>query len=323
MSAALFLDAGGLLVTQAAVQSIFVVAFVATPGDALTRWFDAVIGGAVALLAAARSSRRRRCGGRGARRRSWCGRISTLLRDAAQCTRDGDVQRAARVLASGPGHRGAAARAAAPRPTRGWRSSPRRRSSASTRRSSAASPSSSNRWTGRCAAPGCSSYGSPSTRTASRRPDVVRDAARRPCRRDRHRGPGPGGELRRGAWARAGSSRSGGPPRAWSAARCRSTSCSSRSGRSSSTCSRSPGWTTRRRSRSCRGSPNSSPLLIPAWKDGQRPRRCVDPRSLAGRRSTSPRCRGTTRRSARARPGCRGTAARQPVSARSLLESIA
>ena len=53
MSAALFLDAGGLLVTQAAVQSIFVVAFVATPGAALTRWFDAVIGGAVALLAAA------------------------------------------------------------------------------------------------------------------------------------------------------------------------------------------------------------------------------------------------------------------------------
>ena len=34
MSAALFLDAGGLLVTQAAVQSIFVVAFVATPGEA-------------------------------------------------------------------------------------------------------------------------------------------------------------------------------------------------------------------------------------------------------------------------------------------------
>jgi uncharacterized membrane protein YgaE (UPF0421/DUF939 family) len=99
MSAAMFLDAGGLLVTQAAVQSIFVVAFVATPGDALTRWFDAVIGGAVALLAAAvvpaAPLRRPRSQAAVVVRT-----ISTLLRDAAQCTRDGDVQRAARVLAS-------------------------------------------------------------------------------------------------------------------------------------------------------------------------------------------------------------------------------
>jgi uncharacterized membrane protein YgaE (UPF0421/DUF939 family) len=99
MSAALFLDASGLLVTQAAVQSIFVVAFVATPGDALTRWFDAVIGGCVALVAAAvvpaAPLRRPRSQAAVVVRT-----ISTLLRDAAQCTRDGDVQRAARVLAS-------------------------------------------------------------------------------------------------------------------------------------------------------------------------------------------------------------------------------
>jgi uncharacterized membrane protein YgaE (UPF0421/DUF939 family) len=99
MSAALFLDAGGLLVTQAAVQSIFVVAFVATPGDALTRWFDAVIGGSVALLAAAvvpaAPLRRPRTQAAVVVRT-----IVTLLHDAAQCTRDGDVQRAARVLAS-------------------------------------------------------------------------------------------------------------------------------------------------------------------------------------------------------------------------------
>jgi uncharacterized membrane protein YgaE (UPF0421/DUF939 family) len=99
MSAALLLDAGGLLVTQAAVQSIFVVAFVATPGDALTRWFDAVIGGCVALVAAAvvpaAPLRRPRTQAAVVVRT-----IATLLRDAAQCTRDGDVQRAARVLAS-------------------------------------------------------------------------------------------------------------------------------------------------------------------------------------------------------------------------------
>ena len=98
MSTALFLDAGGLLVTQAAVQSIFVVAFVATPGDAVTRWFDAVIGGSVALLAAAvvpaAPLRRPRTQAAVVVRT-----IATLLRDAAQCTRDGDVNRAARVLA--------------------------------------------------------------------------------------------------------------------------------------------------------------------------------------------------------------------------------
>ncbi len=99
MSAALLVDAGGLLVTQAVVQSIFVVAFVATPGAGLTRWFDAVIGGSVALLAAAvvpaAPLRRPRT-----QAALVVGTIADLVRDAAQCLRDGDVQRAARVLAS-------------------------------------------------------------------------------------------------------------------------------------------------------------------------------------------------------------------------------
>ncbi|MDQ6896970.1 MAG: FUSC family protein [Actinomycetota bacterium] len=99
MSAALLLDAGGLLVAQAAVQSIFVVAFVATPGATLTRWLDAVIGGGVALLAAAvvpaAPLRRPRT-----QAAIVVGTIADLVRDAAQCLRDGDVERAARVLAS-------------------------------------------------------------------------------------------------------------------------------------------------------------------------------------------------------------------------------
>lgn len=99
MSAALLLDAGALLTTQAAVQSIFVVALVAAPRDALTRWVDVLVGGSVALMAAAvvpRAPLRRP--------RAQAGlvvaKIAELLRDAALCARDGDVARAARVLAS-------------------------------------------------------------------------------------------------------------------------------------------------------------------------------------------------------------------------------
>ncbi|MEO8827064.1 FUSC family protein [Lapillicoccus sp.] len=97
MTTALLLDPGGLLVMQATVQSIFVVALVATPGAAVNRWFDAVIGGAVALVAAAvvpaaplRQPRTQAA--------IVVETIADLLRDAAQCTRDGDIARAAKVL---------------------------------------------------------------------------------------------------------------------------------------------------------------------------------------------------------------------------------
>ena len=52
MATGLLVDAGALLVTQAAVQSIVVAALVPPPGQALIRWTDALIGGAVALVAA-------------------------------------------------------------------------------------------------------------------------------------------------------------------------------------------------------------------------------------------------------------------------------
>ncbi len=52
MSVAFLLDGGQLLVTQAAVQSIVVAALVPDPDEALIRWTDALIGGAVALVAA-------------------------------------------------------------------------------------------------------------------------------------------------------------------------------------------------------------------------------------------------------------------------------
>lgn len=52
MSTALLMDAGTLFVNQAAVQSIFVAVLLPGTGAALTRWTDALIGGAVALVAA-------------------------------------------------------------------------------------------------------------------------------------------------------------------------------------------------------------------------------------------------------------------------------
>jgi uncharacterized membrane protein YgaE (UPF0421/DUF939 family) len=52
MSTAFLLDAGRIFVTQAAVQSIVIVALVPEPNAAVTRWSDALVGGAVALVAA-------------------------------------------------------------------------------------------------------------------------------------------------------------------------------------------------------------------------------------------------------------------------------
>ncbi|MEP6799698.1 MAG: FUSC family protein [Lapillicoccus sp.] len=99
MTAALLLDTGNLLSTQAAVQSIFVVALVATSHDAVARWLDAAVGGVVALIAASivprAPLRRPRTEAAVVVRK-----IVQLLHDAAQCTRDGDIERSAEVLAS-------------------------------------------------------------------------------------------------------------------------------------------------------------------------------------------------------------------------------
>jgi uncharacterized membrane protein YgaE (UPF0421/DUF939 family) len=102
MGAASLLDAGPLLVTQAAVQGIVVAALAPTPGQAFTRWTDALIGGGVALVAAtvvpqAPLRRPRVAAGRAVRK------ISELLRRAQVSALDGDVEGAAEVLASARG----------------------------------------------------------------------------------------------------------------------------------------------------------------------------------------------------------------------------
>ncbi|HSE72472.1 MAG TPA: FUSC family protein [Nocardioidaceae bacterium] len=99
MSAAVLVDTGGLLVTQAAVQSIIVTTLLPDPGAAFTRWTDALVGGAVALLAAAvvpRAPLRR------PRERAAVviHKIASLLRAASQSAVDGDIDRALDVLAN-------------------------------------------------------------------------------------------------------------------------------------------------------------------------------------------------------------------------------
>lgn len=99
MSTAFLLNAGNLFVTQAAVQSIVVVTLLAPPGYALTRWTDALIGGAVALVAATvvpRAPLRR------PREQAAVvvRRIAALLRAASESALDGDVERGLAVLSS-------------------------------------------------------------------------------------------------------------------------------------------------------------------------------------------------------------------------------
>ncbi|MGZ4444253.1 MAG: FUSC family protein [Nocardioidaceae bacterium] len=99
MSIAFFVNGAQLFVTQAAVQGIVVVTLVATPGYALTRWTDALIGGAVALVAATvvprAPLRRPRLQAAVVVRR-----MAALLRAAAESAVDGDYERGLEVLSA-------------------------------------------------------------------------------------------------------------------------------------------------------------------------------------------------------------------------------
>ncbi|MEZ5092180.1 aromatic acid exporter family protein [Nocardioides sp.] len=93
MTTALLLDAGAIFVTQAAVQSIVVAALVPDPGAAFVRWTDALVGGAIALVAATVVPRAplRRPREQAAR---VVEKVADLLRCAAASVEDGDVDRA-------------------------------------------------------------------------------------------------------------------------------------------------------------------------------------------------------------------------------------
>ena len=98
MSVALLIDAGGLFVTQAAVQSIIVASFVLEPEQALVRWTDALIGGAVALVAATvvPAAPLRRPREQAAR---VVDKIAFLLKGAADGIEGGDVETTLDLLA--------------------------------------------------------------------------------------------------------------------------------------------------------------------------------------------------------------------------------
>ncbi len=93
MSAALLLDTGAIFVTQAAVQAIVVSTLVPDAGEAFVRWTDALVGGAVAIVAATVVPRAplRRPREQAA---EVVDKIAELLRCSALSLEDGDVERA-------------------------------------------------------------------------------------------------------------------------------------------------------------------------------------------------------------------------------------
>ncbi|MEO9322874.1 FUSC family protein [Nocardioides sp. C4-1] len=98
MTTAVLLDAGTLFVNQAAVQALFVAALVPGAGESLLRWTDALVGGAVALVAAtvvpAAPLRRPR-----EQAAAVLSKVAELLRGAGDVMDDGDVERALDLLA--------------------------------------------------------------------------------------------------------------------------------------------------------------------------------------------------------------------------------
>jgi uncharacterized membrane protein YgaE (UPF0421/DUF939 family) len=98
MVIALLLDASPLLVNQVAIQSLVVVTVLPNPDAAFLRWTDALMGGAVALVAAsvvpAAPLRRPR-----ERAAVAVRKIGSLLRDTAASVEDPDLDRALATLA--------------------------------------------------------------------------------------------------------------------------------------------------------------------------------------------------------------------------------
>lgn len=97
MTVGILADGGTLLVNQAAVQSVFVVALLPGTGASFTRWTDALVGGAVALVAAtvvpAAALRRPREQAAVVLRKE-----AALLRGVAEVLRGGDGELAAELL---------------------------------------------------------------------------------------------------------------------------------------------------------------------------------------------------------------------------------
>ncbi|MCU1593209.1 MAG: hypothetical protein JWO12_601 [Frankiales bacterium] len=97
---AIAINGAGLAVSQAAVQSVFVVALPRTPNSGFHRWQDAIVGGAAALLVAALLPHDpwkdvRRFRGR------YLTELAEVLRETASAARTGDSAAAAEALGRG------------------------------------------------------------------------------------------------------------------------------------------------------------------------------------------------------------------------------
>ncbi|AXH95102.1 FUSC family protein [Ornithinimicrobium avium] len=103
MSLAVLVGGGQMLMMQAGIQGTILTTLVAGEGEALSRWLDAVVGGAVALviamLAPVRSTTER------PRQRAVAivGRVAEVLTDTVQSLRNRDRGRAAATLAHARG----------------------------------------------------------------------------------------------------------------------------------------------------------------------------------------------------------------------------
>jgi uncharacterized membrane protein YgaE (UPF0421/DUF939 family) len=97
MTAALLLDGGAMLVNQAALQAVFVVALPPPTGGYVGRWLDAALGGLVALVVAFAAPADPRPGLRRASAEVLT-TVAEALREAAGAARSGDAEAAYEAL---------------------------------------------------------------------------------------------------------------------------------------------------------------------------------------------------------------------------------
>ncbi|WP_167583393.1 FUSC family protein [Kineococcus rubinsiae] len=102
MAIARFLDGGNLIVNQAALQSVFILALPPAQGGGTGRWLDAMTGVAVALAIALVLPADPRQDVRG-RAMSYAAHLADLLEDAARAVRSSDAGVAEAALATARG----------------------------------------------------------------------------------------------------------------------------------------------------------------------------------------------------------------------------
>jgi uncharacterized membrane protein YgaE (UPF0421/DUF939 family) len=97
MAIGVVVSSGQLVVIQAGVQAVFIVAFVATAGEGLSRWLDALVGGVVALVIGALAPTAPIARPRVVAARTVRG-VAATLRDVAAALADRDVHAATDAL---------------------------------------------------------------------------------------------------------------------------------------------------------------------------------------------------------------------------------